>query len=86
MTRLSPASSRLLKEVGGAGCEMGSTAAAGVSCPGRPVGLQLDGRAPSANRSLADLTDPFLDLLTGWRRVADYLQVSLPTFAQAAAN
>lgn len=77
MTRLSSASSRLLKEVGGTACETGNAAAAGVHCLGRLVGLQLEGRAPSADRSLADLTD----LLTCCRSVAVYLQVSLPTFA-----
>lgn len=80
MARLLSASSRLLEEVGGAACEAGSAAAAGVPCFGRLAGLQLEGRAPSAERSLAGLTDPFLDPLTGCRSVTVYLQVSLPTF------
>lgn len=70
MTRLSSASSRQLKEVGGRACETGSAAAAGVPCLGRLVGLQLEGRAPSADRSLADPTDPFSDPLTGCRSLA----------------
>jgi len=77
---------RLLKEVGGTAREVGSATAAGGPCLGRLVGLQLEGRAPSADRSLADLTDPFWDLLTGCSSVAVYLQVSLPTFALIAAN
>ena len=81
MTRLSSASSRLLKEVGGTAREGGSAAVAGVPCLGRLVGLQLEGRAPSANRSLADPRDPFPDPLTGCRTVAVHLQVSPPTFA-----
>lgn len=66
MTRLSSPSSRLLKEVGGTAHEMGSAAAASP-CLGRLVGLQLEGRAPSANRSLVD---SFSDRLTGCRSAA----------------
>lgn len=83
MSRLSSASSRLLKEVGGTACETGSAGAAAGVPPalGGLLGLQPEGRAASAHRSLAELTDPFSDPSTGCTSVAVYLQVSLSTFA-----